>query len=229
MARILVIESDRELRTQLYAFLTASFHDVEVTASAAAGTSVALASYPDVVLVGADLQEARGVDVCRSLRADPSIQHVFVMVLGSSGDGGEAARVAAFEAGADDWLGRPISLRELGLRLRALLRRNPRSQLPGRLKVGVLDIARDARRVSVDGHAVDLTRLEFDLLLRFAEGRGRVHTREALLADLWSDATANVRVVDTTVKRLRRKLGAAGASIRTLRGIGYRLVPSPEA
>lgn len=229
MARILVIETDRDLRTGLYAFLTESLHDVEVTASAAAGVSAALASRPDVVLIGADLRETRGVDVCRALRAEPSTHHVFLMILGSPGDGSEDARVAAFEAGADDWLGRPLSVRELALRLRALLRRNSKSQPPGHLTVGVLDIARDARRVTVDGQAVDLTRLEFDLLLRFAEGSGRVHTRESLLTDLWSDETANVRVVDTTVKRLRRKLGAAGASIRTLRGIGYQLMPTPEA
>ncbi len=135
----------------------------------------------------------------------------------------ELARVAAFEAGADDYVVRPFSTRELLLRVRALLRR-VHSRTPRDTTVfGSVTIDRGTRRVTADGVSVPLTRRELDLLLRLIDGRGRVLGRETLVAHVWADENPSERVVDTTLKRLRKKLPVLGRRIRTIRGVGYEL------
>ena len=135
----------------------------------------------------------------------------------------EGARVAAFEAGADDYVIRPFSTRELLLRVRALLRRVRVRTPPDRIVLGSVTIDRGTRRVSVGGESVALTKRELDLLLRLVDGRGRVLGRNTLVADVWPEHTPSERVVDTTLKRLRKKLPALGRRIRTIRGVGYEL------
>lgn len=221
MARLLVIDPDAALRAALVQSLTAAGHDVEVAASGDSGLFLARASRPDMVIVDLGLTGTSGYEVCRLLRADPVTRRILLFAIGAGAD--ETARVRAFESGADDMLGKPASLRELVLRVRALLRRRRSVPESEGIEVGTLRIDRASRRAVVAGRILELTVREFDLLLRLAERKGRVQTREALVTELWPDEVQSPRVVDTTVKRLRRKLGEAADAIQTIRGVGYRL------
>jgi two-component system phosphate regulon response regulator PhoB len=226
MGRVLVIDGDPGRRVALAAALGTAPHEVEIAATAGTGTYLARMSRPDLVIVEASLSDGTSADVCAALRRDPATARILVLVIGASPS--EADRVASFEAGADDYVVRPFSTRELLLRIRALLRR-VRSRLPpDTIAIGPVRIDRGTRRVSVEGSNVALTRREFDLLIRLADGRGRVLARETIVGDVWPGDSPSERVVDTTLKRLRKKLPAIAQRIRTIRGMGYELV-SDEA
>jgi two-component system, OmpR family, phosphate regulon response regulator PhoB len=221
MGRVLVIDGDAARRVALAGALGTSSHEVEIAATAASGTYVARVSRPDLVLVESALPDGTSAELCTALRRDPLTARTLVLVLGAGGD--EADRIVAFECGADDYVARPFSMRELLLRVRALLRRirlSPKSEL---IALGSVRIDRGTRRVTLDGITVPLTRRELDLLLRLVDGRGRVLARNTIVADVWPDDAPSQRVVDTTLKRLRRKLPTVGRRIRTIRGVGYEL------
>jgi two-component system, OmpR family, phosphate regulon response regulator PhoB len=221
MGRVLVIDGDAARRVALAGALGTSSHEVEIAAAAATGTYVARVSRPDLVIVESVLPDGTCSEVCSALRRDPLTARALVLVLGAGGD--EAERIHAFEAGADDYVARPFSMRELLLRVRALLRRVRQAAPPEIIALGAVRIDRGTRRVTLDGAAVLLTRREFDLLIRLVDGRGRVLARETIVADVWPDDAPSERVVDTTLKRLRRKLPSLGRRIRTIRGVGYEL------
>lgn len=222
MGRVLVIDADGPRRISLATALGGDAHDVELAASLVTGLNVARTSLPDLVVVDSSLTDGEGMGACARIRADAATANALVLVIGSSVD--EADRVAAFEQGCDDYVVRPFSTRELLLRIRALLRRTPRRRAPADVvTVGPLVIDRHARKVSSQGTRVDLTRKEFDLLLRLVDARGRVLTRNVLVAELWPDDAASMRVVDTTLKRIRKKLPWLSDRIRTVRGVGYEL------
>ena len=201
--------------------LGAEAHDVEMAAAAATGAQIARVSRPDLVILETVLPDGPGAEVLALLRRDPATARLLVLVIGPSGD--EIDRVVAFEHGADDYVTRPFSMRELLLRVRALLRRTRTSSPPDTISLGAVHIDRGTRRVTVHGAPVSLTRRELDLLLRLFDSRGRVLARETIVADVWREDAASQRVVDTTLKRLRRKLPTLGRQIRTIRGIGYEL------
>ncbi len=229
MARILVIDADAALRAELARTLTQAGHDVELAAGARAGVALARTSMPDLVVLDPSLQDGDGMEVVVALRADPRGRRTPVLVVSAAS--GEDERVRAFEAGADDFIPKPFSMRELLLRLRAQQRRRSSPPPPDVVAAGPIVVDRAARRVSVSGVAVSLTRRELDLLLVLAERRGRVQSREVLVADVWGGEVDEDggRVVDSTVKRLRRKLGAAGGLVTTVRGAGYRLAAPDDA
>jgi two-component system, OmpR family, phosphate regulon response regulator PhoB len=219
MGRVLVIDGDGARRIALASALGS--HEVEIAATAAAGAYLARASRPDLILVDATLPDATAIELCAALRRDPMTARTLVLVISPSIV--EADRVAAFEAGADDYVVRPFSARELVLRIRALLRRT-RSRPPAEvIELGAVRIDRGTRRVTLNGATVPLTRRELDLLLRLVDSRGRVLGRETIVADVWPDDSPSQRVVDTTLKRLRQKLPTVGRRIRTIRGVGYEL------
>lgn len=215
VARVLVIDADASLRSAIASALTTAGHEVETVASSEAGLALARASVPDVVVFD-DLA------LCEALRSDPSVGRAALCVL--SEDIAEERRVAAFEAGADDYLAKPHSMRELVLRVRALARRRKRkAPVTELVTVGSLRIDREARRVDMSGVPLLLTRREFDVLFYLSERPGRVQTREILIHHVWGEVTDSGRVVDTTIKRLRKKLGKGTPTIRTVRGVGYKL------
>lgn len=221
VARVLVVEGDSALRADLAATLTGAGHEVEAASSGQAGIALARVSEPDIVLFDLHLPDMDGIELCHTLRA-PGTKRPSLFVLTSAKT--EADRVAAFEAGVDDYVTKPHSMRELVLRVRALSRHRSSSAAPTEtITLGPLRIDRAARRVDVAGASVEMTRREFDLLLCLAERVGRVYTRDALVGQVWGDIADSGRVVDTTVKRLRRKLGGVGPSIKTIRGVGYKL------
>lgn len=219
MARLLVIDGDAARRIALASAL--DVHEVEIAASAATGTSLARVSRPDLVIVDSALPDGSSAGVCEALRRDRMTARTLVLVMSPSV--AESARVDAFEAGADDYVVRPFSTRELVLRIRALLRRVDRRAPPDVVALGNVRIDRGTRRVTCEGALVALTRRELDLLLRLMDGRGRVLAREMIVADVWPDDTPSQPVVDTTLKRLRKKLPSIARRIRTIRGVGYEL------
>ncbi|MFH1462915.1 MAG: response regulator [Pseudomonadota bacterium] len=183
---------------------------------------------PALVLLDLMLPDLSGVEVCRRLRADPRTTALPVLMLTARAE--EHDRVVGFEAGADDYVCKPFSVRELLLRVQAILRRKAPSTPPvadpaGPLRFGILELDEAAHRVWVEGVEARLTALEFRLLLTLLRRRGRVQTRDGLLGEAWGDDVhVTRRTVDTHVKRLREKLGAAGGYVETVRGVGYRFL-----
>jgi two-component system phosphate regulon response regulator PhoB len=182
---------------------------------------------PDLILLDLMLPDRSGLDVCRELKRDPATSAVPVVMLTARGS--EVDRVVGFELGADDYVVKPFSVRELVLRIKAVLRRGPSApEAVGPVEVGRLRLDEVAHRVWVDDEQIELTALEFRLLATFVHRRGRVQTREVLLNDVWEmRGDLPTRTVDTHVKRLRKRLGAAGEYIETLRGVGYRFSAEP--
>jgi two-component system, OmpR family, phosphate regulon response regulator PhoB len=194
------------------------------------GTS-ALASLeaepPDLVILDLMLPDIAGTEVCRRIRREPATARLPVIMLTARAE--DIDRVVGFEVGADDYVVKPFSMRELVLRVRAILRRSEPATAIERGKqfgIGSLRIDFEGHRVWVDDQEVVLTALEFRLLTTLVERRGRVQTRETLLTQVWEmSGDLTTRTVDTHVRRLRKKLGAASVYIETLRGVGYRFQP----
>jgi two-component system phosphate regulon response regulator PhoB len=166
--------------------------------------------------------------VCRRLKQEPRTRGVPIIMLTAKGE--EIDRVIGLEVGADDYVVKPFSVRELMLRVRALLRRTQTSDTQhGERKFADLRVDTDAHRVWVGTFEITLTALEFRLLLMLLDRRGRVQTRERLLEEVWQmPGELTTRTVDTHVKRLRQKLGHAGDYIETVRGVGYRFLDRPK-
>ena len=226
---VLVIEDEVDLATTLEYNLKSEGFQVRVAHDGQHGLAAATAEpIPDVVVLDLMLPDLSGVEICRRLREQDRTREVPVIMCTAKGE--EIDRVVGFEVGADDYLVKPFSVRELILRVRALLRRVQRAEgEPSLVRFGRLQIDRDAHRAWVDEGEIALTALEFRLLHAFLSRRGRVQSRDTLLDDVWGmDADVTTRTVDTHVKRLREKLGEAGAYIETLRGVGYRFKSAPD-
>lgn len=220
--RILIVEDEIDLvRTLEYNFKQAGF---EVATATRGRDALRLAAQktPDLVLLDLMLPDLQGSDVCRQLKADPKTRAVPVIMVTARSE--EVDRVVGFELGADDYVVKPFSVRELILRARAVLRRGEQPSAPETVRIGGVSIDAASHRVHVDAKEVVLTALEFRLLWTLATRRDRVQSRETLLNDVWGlHLNVETRTVDTHVKRLREKLGTAGALIETVRGVGYRM------
>ena len=226
---VLVIEDEVDLATTLEYNLRAEGFQVRLAHSGKQGLTAATSEpLPDVIVLDLMLPDLSGTEICRRLREQERTRDVPVIMCTAKGE--EIDRVVGFEVGADDYLVKPFSVRELILRVRALLRRTQRSEGESSVvRFGRLKLDRDAHRAWVDDLEVSLTALEFRLLHAFLTRRGRVQSRDALLDEVWGmDADVTTRTVDTHVKRLREKLGEAGTYIETLRGVGYRFKGEPD-
>jgi two-component system phosphate regulon response regulator PhoB len=232
MPRVLIIEDETDLRELLQYNLKAAGYDVLVATDGASGVAMARDQRPDLVLLDIMLPDTSGLDVCRLIKSQPQTRHTQVMMVTAKGE--EIDRVVGFELGADDYVVKPFSTRELLLRVQAVLRRQPGTTAApaddaGAIRFGCLVMDRDAHRAFVDGAEVQLTALEFKLLGTLYDRRDRVQTRGSLLEDVWgASSDMATRTVDTHVKRLREKLAAAGDYIETVRGVGYRFVARPK-
>jgi two-component system phosphate regulon response regulator PhoB len=223
---VLVIEDEGDLREVLQYNLTQAGHRPFAAATGEAGLRLAQEIRPEVVLLDLMLPDIPGTNVARALRREPETQLVPIIMVTAKAE--EIDRIVGFELGADDYVVKPFSVRELMLRIEAVLRRGrvPEQRL---IEVGELRIDREAHRVTVAGDEVSLTALEFKLLVTLTERRDRVQARGTLLTDVWAiDAEIASRTVDTHVKRLRDKLGPAGRFIETVRGVGYRFSENPN-
>ena len=228
MSRILVIEDERDLLKVLEFNLAQAGHEVIGTTHGRVGLTLARERQPELVVLDLMLPDLPGTEVCKALRKDAATSGMLVLMLTAKGE--EVDRIVGFEIGADDYVVKPFSVRELLLRIDAVLRRSqePRATGKGTLEFGCLRIDNEAHRVWVSGVEVELTALEFKLLVTLLERKNRVQSRSALLSDVWGiEADITTRTVDTHVKRLREKLGEAGDYVETVRGVGYRFADSP--
>ena len=220
--RIFIVEDEPDLRDTLSfnfeneGFKVSSFPDGEKCL-----TSVKK-NKPDLIILDLMLPGINGLDVCREIRSKEENNDVSIIMLTAKGE--EIDRIVGFELGADDYVTKPFSVRELILRVKVLLKKRSDNQSAEKiLEYGPVKMNLDAHSVLVDDIDVVLTALEFKLLKHLLKRRGRVQTRDQLLGDVWGySSEVTTRTVDTHIKRLREKLGSTGDLIQTIRGVGYR-------
>jgi two-component system, OmpR family, phosphate regulon response regulator PhoB len=230
MARILIVEDESDILHTLDYNLRQAGHEVHTAARGQEGLAAARRWRPDLILLDLMLPDIPGTEVCKAIRQDAQVKDVAVVMLTARSE--EVDRVVGFELGADDYVAKPFSVRELLLRVQAILRRRepPPTTTEGPIDFGVLRVDRASHRAWVEGGEVELTALEFKLLVTLFDRKDRVQSRATLLADVWEmRGGVETRTVDTHVKRLREKLGAARDYIETVRGAGYRFAARPAA
>jgi two-component system phosphate regulon response regulator PhoB len=227
MAHVLIVDDERDLAELIDFNLRTAGFTTRVATTGADALSAAREQCPDLVLLDLMLPDMPGTEVCRQLRAGVQTRDVLVVMLTAKAE--ESDRVRGFEVGADDYVVKPFSVRELVLRLKAILRRGSPQREPADstapVVLGPLRLDITAHRFYVDDREVSLTALEFRLLEHLMTRLGRVQTREQLLEDVWGlSSSLETRTIDTHVMRLREKLGPGRALLETVRGVGYRIV-----
>jgi two-component system phosphate regulon response regulator PhoB len=228
MPRVLVVDDEKDLRSLLEYNLVQAGFGVVTAENGKEALERVRESPPDLVLLDVLLPDMPGTEVLKALRRSTP-RPLPILMLTAKGE--EIDRVLGLELGADDYVVKPFSVRELILRVRALLRRAEPTEV-GQARFEFREISVDVERhqVTVSAKPVDLTALEFRLLTTLLNRRGRVQTRQALLTDVWGlSADLATRTVDTHIKRLREKLGVAGAYVETVRGVGYRFAENDES
>jgi DNA-binding response OmpR family regulator len=221
---VLVIEDEQEIRDLVRYNLERGGFRVAVAENGEQGLERAFAARPDAAILDLMLPGLNGLEVLRELRGEPSTRELPVLVL--TARAAEMDKLLGFEHGADDYLTKPFSPRELVARVRALLRRARPDRGPAAIEIGALRIDPAAREVAIGARRLALTPREFDLLAFLARHPGRVLAREELLRKVWGyDYVGETRTVDVHVRRLRMKLGARQRLIETVTGAGYKFVP----
>jgi DNA-binding response OmpR family regulator len=227
---VLVVEDTDEIRELVATVLGRAGFDVRAVGTGAECMAEIRRQAPDLIVLDLGLPDADGTEICRQVRAETEC---YVLMLTARAE--EVDLLIGLAVGADGYMAKPFSPRELVARVQAMLRR-PRSVVPTPRepieetvrRLAELEVDEDSREVRVDGSVVDLTRTEFDLLAALASRPGRVLQRETLLREVWqTDWEGNLRLVEAHMSNLRRKLQAAGLQtpeIKTVRGVGYRLV-----
>jgi two-component system, OmpR family, phosphate regulon response regulator PhoB len=218
---VLVVEDEADVVDLLRYNLTKAGFSVLVAGDGLEGLNIARQQRPDLIVLDLMLPAMDGYSVCRVLRKDSGIESVPILILTARGEPDE--RVRGLETGADDYLTKPFSPRELVLRVHALLRRSRARAQAEVVDVGPFQLDKNRFDVRLDGHRLDLTTTEFKLLRVLIERRGRTQPREILLYDVWGyQNPIDTRTVDTHIRRLREKLGRHSAWLETVRGEGYR-------
>src|SRR6266699_3480379 len=221
--KILIVEDERDVVDLLTLSLRkAGGFVVSTAADGAAGLHKARTEKPAFIILDLMLPKMPGLEVCKILKSDPGTRQIPIMMLTAKAE--EIDRIVGLEFGADDYVTKPFSPREVILRIRAIMRRGDAKQEEERLAVGPIMIDPARHEASVDGKRINLTSLEFKLLRTLVQRRGRVQARDRLLNDVWGyESIIDTRTVDTHVRRLRKKLGKAANVIESVRGVGYRL------
>ncbi len=224
MANVLIVDDERDLAQLLDFNLRQAGFETRQALSGEEGIRLANERVPDLILLDLMLPDLPGTEVCRRLKGTAPTRNVPVVMLTARGE--ELDRITGFEVGADDYVVKPFSVRELVLRVQAVLRRSNDGKDPGpALTAGVLHLDPASHRCAIAGEEVALTVLEFRLLHHLLKRPGRVHSRDQLLEEVWGVTSAlETRTIDTHVMRLRDKLGPARNYVETVRGVGYRLV-----
>jgi phosphate regulon transcriptional regulator PhoB len=225
-SRVLIVEDERDIRDLIVLHLQRDSYQVSTAGSGEDALLQVRQSPPDLVLLDLMLPAMSGLEVCRRLRQEQTTATLPILMLTAKAD--EVDRVVGLELGADDYVVKPFSPKELLARVRALLRRSRPVQGAGPMTFGALTIDPGTHRASVGGESVALTPKEFDLLRALMEARGRVLSREFLLDRVWDYSHAHEvesRTVDVHVRRLRVKLGVEGRRILTVKSVGYRFEP----
>ena len=227
--KILIIEDEPDIRKTLEYNISREGYEVACASSLYEGRQKLESASFSLLLLDLMLPDGSGLDLCRELKQDKSLSSMPVIILTAKDD--EVDKVVGFELGADDYVTKPFSVRELILRVKAVLKRGERKSdnMEVQRQFGELKIDVDSHEVFVNDEQVSLTALEFKLLRQLVDRRGRVQSRDQLLSDVWgysSDVTT--RTVDTHIKRLREKLGDMGKYVQTIRGVGYKFTRTPE-
>jgi two-component system, OmpR family, response regulator RegX3 len=227
---ILLVEDEESIATPLSESLVREGFSVEVTGTAAEAVELARRLEPDLVLLDLMLPDGSGLDVCRELRSTSATPIIIVTARGD-----EADRVVGLELGADDYVVKPFSAREVAARIRAVLRRAeaPQPAPAGTIAIGGVRLDQSRRTVMLDGEPLEVSRKEFDLLALLMQNAGVVVTREELIEKVW-DTTwfGSTKTLDVHVSGLRKKLGDDSASpqyLHTVRGVGFRFAAPDEA
>ena len=227
--KILIIEDEPDIRKTLEYNISREGYEVISASSLSEGREKLESASFSLLLLDLMLPDGSGLDLCRELKQDKSLSSMPVIILTAKDD--EVDKVVGFELGADDYVTKPFSVRELILRVKAVLKRGERKSdnMEVQRQFGELKIDVDSHEVFVNDEQVSLTALEFKLLRQLVDRRGRVQSRDQLLSDVWgysSDVTT--RTVDTHIKRLREKLGGMGKYVQTIRGVGYKFTRTPD-
>jgi len=221
--KILVIDDETDVTELLAYTLKAKGFTVETLNDPNRGIGFARTYMPDLVVLDVMMPDLNGIQICRMLRADPKLKKVPVIFLTAKAE--ESDRIQGLETGADDYICKPFSTKELVLRIQTILRRvgDGTPEAPKLITAGPIVLDGERHAVTVSGAPIELTAIEFKLLRLLMERRGRVQTREHLLINVWNYETEiETRTVDTHVRRLRDKLGSEADRIETIRGVGYR-------
>jgi phosphate regulon transcriptional regulator PhoB len=222
--RVLIVEDEPDIRDLLAFHLEREGYQVARASSGLEALRQVHAVRPDLVVLDLMLPGVGGLEVCRRLRGDPVSATLPIIMLTARGD--EVDRVVGLEMGADDYIAKPFSPKEVLARVRAVLRRSRAAPPPAVLGAGAIALDTGTHEVAVGGRPITLTPKEFDLLRALLDARGRVLSREFLLDRVWGYARASEiesRTVDVHVRRLRAKLGPEGRRILTVKNVGYRL------
>src|SRR5213596_3896696 len=219
---ILIVEDERDVVDLLTLSLRKAGFMTSSTTDGAVGLHKARTEKPALIILDLMLPKMPGLEVCKILKTDPATLQIPIMMLTAKAE--EIDRIVGLEFGADDYVTKPFSPREVVLRIKAILRRGTAEETDDRLSAGPITIDPARHEVLVSGKRVDLTSLEFKLLRTLMQRRGRVQERDRLLNEVWGyESVIDTRTVDTHVRRLREKLGKAGEMVETVRGFGYRL------
>jgi DNA-binding response OmpR family regulator len=221
--RILVADDDDSIATVIRTNLETAGFDVILASSAAEAMNEIRGSSPALVIFDMRIPGMTGVDFLRALRSSPETRDVPIVALSERSE--EIDRIVTLELGADDYVSKPFSARELTLRVKAILARQPAPPpKPEHLRVGRFTLDASAQEISIDGVPVSLSALDFRLIAALIREGGRVVSRERLIEMAWgSESAVSRRTVDTQLRRLRLKIGRAAGQIHTVRGFGYRL------
>lgn len=223
--RILVVDDEHDLVNLVRYNLQKEGYEVLFAYDGTTAVQLIWDSKPDLIILDLMLPDQSGFDICKKIKAEESTRKIPVIMLTARSS--ENDRITGFESGAEDYVVKPFSPKELVLRVKAMLGRT-RQSLPNILNVGRMTIYTDEYRVFVDNQEVTLTHIEFQILLSLARHPNVVKTREQLLEEVWKEDAEEIldRAVDAHVKRLRAKLGEDRDCIETVRGVGYRLSAS---
>ena len=221
--RILIIEDEPDVVDLLTLQLRKSGEfSVSTAPDGAAGVSKAREESPALIILDLMLPKMPGLEVCKILKTDPATRDIPIIMLTAKAE--EIDRIVGLEFGADDYVTKPFSPREILLRIKAIIRRRTADLSEEKLRAGLITIDPARHQVAVGGKPIRLTSVEFKLLTMLLRRPGRVQTRDRLLNEVWGyESVIDTRTVDTHVRRLREKLGKAAGAIETVRGFGYRL------
>ena len=222
---IFCVEDDAGIRDLMIYTLNASGFQAAGFADARSLYAALAETEPELIMLDIMLPGEDGISILKRLKADPKTAEIPVIM--ATAKGNEYDKVIGLDLGADDYLAKPFGMMEMASRVRAVLRRSGRSSSGEQarlIRVGGLEMNLSEHTVTADGHRVQLTLKEFELLRTFMTSPGRAYTREQLLSSVWcEDFLGETRTVDVHVGTLRQKLGKCGAYIRTVRGVGYRM------
>jgi len=228
MSKILIIDDEPDVIDILAMNLKSAGYSVLTAENGVAGLNKARMEMPQLIVLDLMLPGMSGFEVCKALRKDAATAKIPIIMLTAKSE--EVDRIVGLELGADDYVSKPFSPREIILRIQSVLRRSTGSnETVERLKIGELLLDHGRHEVTMKGQQIVLTATEFKLLAILMERRGRVQSRDRLLNDVWGyESVIDTRTVDTHIRRLREKLGEAFDYIETIRGVGYRINEFPQ-